>query len=240
MSDAHKLEAIQQFINKFEYNYSGKPFVKMKRTLGADHVFSCAEEIMTVALPIQCVEATFIGLYLTCGHLSLTRIPLSFKSCFQDGPHRHMVLAVRTADGMWGTLGISRRQDLMNKPCVYNSLFELVLEFKRSYECNFHRLCTVYVGLPFTHQMVSNSGHAHGREAPVVQWKALKMKLPRGHLVDVTAPSSDSDPLEENVDSCGSGAGSSDDVSGPLRMSGSSMLRVRERCDLFTSYIGVS
>ena len=139
----HANEAIleaQQFINKFEYNYSGKAFIRMRKDLGASHVFASAKEIISAALPIQCVEATFIGLYLTCGIKSLTRVPLSFKSYFQDGAHRHMVLAIRNLDGLWGAIGISRRADLMYKPMIYASLYDLIVEYHGCFANNFHRL----------------------------------------------------------------------------------------------------
>jgi len=169
------IAAIQTFINQFQYNFSGKPYVKMRKNLGYSHVFSCAMEIIDAALPIQCVEATFIGLYLTCGLENLTRVPLSFKSYFEDGSHRHMVLALRNEEGMWGAVGISRRPDLMDKPMVYASLYDLILEYKQCFNANYHRLSAVYFGSPFTHTLTLYSRDTANETA--VQWKELRVKL---------------------------------------------------------------
>ena len=52
-------------IEDFEYNYSGKPFLKLKKTGGADHIEFAAKNLIKMSLPIQCVEAVFLGIYLT-------------------------------------------------------------------------------------------------------------------------------------------------------------------------------
>jgi hypothetical protein len=107
--------------------------------------------------------------------LEVTRVPLSFKSSVRtegtERSFRHIVLAVRV-DGQWGALGISRRSCLMFKDAGFNSLSALIEEFKRSYELCFHTLTRVYVGLPFTHDVL---------EADIpIRWRVIRI------VVDLT------------------------------------------------------
>jgi hypothetical protein len=162
-----RLNTIQTFILSFDYNYSGKPFFKMKRSGGSNHIQIVSKQLMKAGLPIQCVEAVFLSAYLSRSLTSVHRIPLSFKSKFQDGVHRHIVTAV-CVDGLWGALGISRRDCLMFKTVRYATLFELVEDFRRSYESVFHRLLTVYLGQPFP--------HSFSVDIPIV-WRALKLRV---------------------------------------------------------------
>jgi tubulinyl-Tyr carboxypeptidase len=160
-----KLEIIQRFISSFQYNYTGQPFVKMNKSRGMIHISSCAKEIIRLALPIQCIEAVFLGCLLTAGIIQLDRIPLSFKSKCHENTHRHIVLAIRY-DGKWGAIGISRRSTLMNKDIRFDSLADMVDEYKRCYaECH-HRLVKIYVGLPFSHDVFSDMS---------IKWRAIKL-----------------------------------------------------------------
>ena len=178
-SAGQKLAAVTKFINSFEYNHTGAnyyasnpaslPFRSgsrsagprvlrlgagtspqvMKRDRGLKHVMYTAKEIMREALPIQCVEAVFLGIHLTAEIEELERIPVSFKSKVDGSSYRHIVLAVRDREATtWGALGISRRRTLQHKECVYPSLSALVEEFKDSYERCDHALVKVYAGLP--------------------------------------------------------------------------------------------
>jgi len=162
-----KLFQIQRFIESFQYNYSGKPFVNLKRSRGMSHIYSSAKEIIRAGLPIQCVEATFLACLLTASQKEIDRIPMSFKSKFQGKVYRHIVLAVRY-NGKWGALGISRRSNLMNKPLRYNSLAELAMDYRRSYKQCFHVLLNVYMGLAFGHETYS--------DAPI-KWRAIKVRM---------------------------------------------------------------
>jgi len=118
---------------------------------------------------IQCVEATFLGCFLTDGILDIDRVPLSFKSRCQGRVFRHMVLAVRIG-GRWGCMGMSRRGDLMDKPVEFGSLADLIEDFNVSYKRNFHTLLACYVGLPFS--------HGRALDSPI-KWRALKARVDR-------------------------------------------------------------
>jgi len=115
-----KILAIQVFITHFEYNYGGVPFLSLKQNPSLSYIYLKARELIRLSLPIQCVEATFLGCLLTTRiaikNIPLTRLALSFKSAssvrikfiyiymcvfchscifvLQGHVFRHMVLAV--------------------------------------------------------------------------------------------------------------------------------------------------
>jgi hypothetical protein len=123
MSMRQKLESIQKFINSFEYNHIGRETTLSfpRKDRGMKHIINMAKCIIRDALPIQCVEAVFLAVYLThemnevCNFISISfqqpnyklkhlcsyiehkllRIPVSFRSRVDDEEHSHMVLAVK-------------------------------------------------------------------------------------------------------------------------------------------------
>lgn len=101
----------------------------------------------------------------------LERIPLSFKSRLStknsSNIHRHIVLAIRY-NGKWGAIGLSRRQNLMWKDLVFDSLYSLVMNYKSSYESVGHELLAVYTGLAFPHDLEQNY---------TVTWKATRVSI---------------------------------------------------------------
>ena len=162
-----KLEKLSRYICAFEYNHTGRPYFQLKRDRGVGHITTTAKEIMREALPIQCVEAVFLGFYLTADLENIERFPLSFKSSCGSRCHRHIVLAIHDkATDLWGALGISRRKALQSKDLRFKSLADLVRDYKKSYEHLDHRLLKVYVGLPFPHNV-------HSSEP--VKWRVLKL-----------------------------------------------------------------
>jgi len=52
-SAVQEVRSIQAYIESFEYNYSGVPFVTFKRTKSMLNVYKVAMDIMKAALPIQ-------------------------------------------------------------------------------------------------------------------------------------------------------------------------------------------
>lgn len=174
---ADQIAQIQSYIEAFEYNYTGKPFVPMKKSRGMEHIRSVSRQLMQVSLPIQCVEAVFLGTYLTAG-MELERVPLSFKTKFLRGTvHQHIVLALRH-NGKWGAMGISRRSNLMKKDMMFATLADLVEDFRIEYEVCFHKLLTVYIGLPLPHNVMANEA---------IKWRAVKVRVFARDAVDVAS-----------------------------------------------------
>ena len=57
---------IQSYITSFQYNHTGlPPFFALRRDRGMNHITAISREMIKEGLPIQCVEATFLGIYLT-------------------------------------------------------------------------------------------------------------------------------------------------------------------------------
>lgn len=176
MSTVERLDAVQVYIESLQYNYTGQSYVPLKRNRGMSHIYSAAKELIKVALPIQCVEAVFIGCYLSSNITDIDRIPLSFKSIFGRTIHRHIVLAIRH-NGLWGCLGLSRRSNLMNKPFVFHSLENLIREFEKSYEQVYHRLLTVYLGLPMMKNFESDQP---------IKWRAMKIRIYNREALEIS------------------------------------------------------
>lgn len=164
---AQKLHAVQSYIEKLSYNFTGVNYFDVRKQRPLGRILETAREITRQALPIKCVEAVFVAAYLTQGFKELERIPISFKSQIDGQTYKHIVLAVK-CNSKWGSVGLSRRRELYYKELVYDSLAELVLEFKRSYERVFHALRRVKVGLPLSHDVYAGEH---------VCWSYLTVKL---------------------------------------------------------------
>lgn len=162
------MSRIQSFINSFQYNYTSHPFVKPKKTGGSRHMMEIYDRLLALSLPIQCVEAVFIASILTAAFKDVQRLPLSFESKCEGHLYKHIVLAV-CCEGKWGSLGISRRSTLMDKPLTFPSLWSLIEEFESSYQAVGHSLSLVAPGAPMPHDFYS-------ADMPIL-WKALRLRL---------------------------------------------------------------
>mmetsp|Transcript_31743 Transcript_31743/g.46676 ORF Transcript_31743/g.46676 Transcript_31743/m.46676 type:complete len:290 (-) Transcript_31743:1463-2332(-) len=165
MSMQRRITKIQRYISSFEYNHTGRTFFHTKKNRGMKHLVHMAKTIVREALPIQCVEAVFLGVYLTNGMKELLRIPISFKSIVDTNEHDHIILAIRYRM-KWGAIGISRVSKLMYKELKHNSLADLATEYRTCYDSYCHKVVQISVGLPFTHDVIS--------ETPL-QWKVMRL-----------------------------------------------------------------
>ena len=161
-----KVNSVQTYIEKLQYNFTGVNYFDIRKnrpmtyatwlelrssrtsagllltrlSLALDRrILETAREITRQALPIKCVEAVFLATYLTQGLRELERVPVSFKSQVDGNTYKHIILAVKH-NSKWGAVGLSRRRELYFKEMTFDSLGELFLEFKRSYERVFHTL----------------------------------------------------------------------------------------------------
>jgi hypothetical protein len=113
------------------------------------------------ALPIKCLEAVFLALYLTAGMKDLDRIPVGFKTCVHGASYRHIVLAIRHRPSkLWGAVGLSRRPELMFKELRFDSLAALLEDFKLSYERWWHTLQKVPSRPPPGLRLATYASHA--------------------------------------------------------------------------------
>lgn len=164
---AERLERIQKYMNELEYNHTGTQFYEIKKNRPVTGLMECAKEMIREALPIKCLEAVILGIFLTNGNLGVERFPISFKSFYNGNVYRHVVLGIYNG-GRYGAIGMSRREDLMYKPLEYKSLTDLIVDFEKCYIKYWHDLRKVKVGLPISHDQ-------HSYE--MINWKALALNM---------------------------------------------------------------
>jgi hypothetical protein len=128
---AAKVQAVQAYIEKLSYNFTGVNYFDVRKQRPMGRIMETARDVTRQALPIKCVEAVFLATYLTQGLRDLERVAVSFKSTVDGQTYKHIILALKH-NSKWGSVGLSRRRELYYKELSYDSLAELVLEFKRS------------------------------------------------------------------------------------------------------------
>ncbi|KAH0622715.1 hypothetical protein JD844_025255 [Phrynosoma platyrhinos] len=126
-----------------------------------------AKEMTRESLPIKCLEAVILGIYLTNGQPSVERFPISFKSHFSGNNFHHVVLGIYF-NGRYGSLGMSRRSELMDKPLIYRTLSDLIFEFEESYKKYLHSVKKVKIGLYVPHE-------PHSFQP--IEWKQLVLNV---------------------------------------------------------------
>ncbi len=84
-----------------------------------------------------------------------------------EDTYHHIILGVQNKK-KWGAMGISRLPKLMYKPIKFNSLYDLINEFVCSYDSYHQSILKVDLGLPFSHDRIS--------ESPL-QWKLVQLKI---------------------------------------------------------------
>ncbi|KAK5668355.1 hypothetical protein QVD99_005382 [Batrachochytrium dendrobatidis] len=161
------IHSIQEYIQTLSYNYLGEPFFVVKKSSSVRNLLKLAQKMVQQALPIKCLEATILGIYLTMKFDDLLRMTVSFKSECNGEIYRHIVLIIKLG-GKWGAIGLSKKSDLMNKSLTYTSLSELMENYKTCYEKNNHTLLKIKLGLPVTHNPASNEK---------IVWKKSSIRL---------------------------------------------------------------
>ncbi|XP_076873398.1 tubulinyl-Tyr carboxypeptidase 2 isoform X2 [Brachyhypopomus gauderio] len=144
------LHAVQNYMKNLQYNHTGTQFFEIRKTRPLCGLMETAREMIRESLPIKCLEAVILGIYLTNGLASVERFPISFRTQF-SGHHFHHVVLGLYCNGRYGTLGMSRRADLMDKTLSYRTLSELVFEFEDSYRRYQHSVKKVKIGLYVPH-----------------------------------------------------------------------------------------
>ena len=162
-----RLASIQKYLNELQYNHTGMQFFEVKKYRPISGLMEVAKEIIRESLPIKCLEAVILSLYLTSGIKDLVRFTISFKSKFLTNVHRHVVLGLIYGSN-YGALGMSRRKELMDKPMSFQSLGTLVLDYKQAYENCHHNLKKVKLSLPVVHDL-------HSCER--ISWKHLTLQV---------------------------------------------------------------
>ena len=90
LSLADYVSAVQTYIASFSYSHLRVNFFSTTKYTHLDSIFQTAISIIQACLPIQCLEATFVALYLSFGIENMAAFPLGFKS--QSGKTTHKFL----------------------------------------------------------------------------------------------------------------------------------------------------
>nr|XP_054758973.1 tubulinyl-Tyr carboxypeptidase 2-like [Lytechinus pictus] len=162
-----RLEAIQDYMKELQYNHTGMQFYEIKKNRPLSGLMDSAKEMIRESLPIKCLEAVILGIYLTNGTPGLERFTISFKTQFHGNVHRHVVLGL-VHNSRYGALGMSRREDLMDKPLEFKSLSELIFSYQDAYKKYWHVVKKLKVGLPIAHD-------PHSFEQ--IQWRHLSLNM---------------------------------------------------------------
>ncbi|CAD2215390.1 vasohibin-1 [Angomonas deanei] len=172
MSPYDQLFAVQQQLNILSYNHLPTTFYNLEKQRSLQSILLTSKEILTDALPIRCLEATFVGLFLTQEMRHLSRIPIGFRSMADGAHYRHIVLAVQVKGRpQYGAVGLSRKTCLMYKELKFTSLYDLIMDYKKGYESVGHTLVDAKIGLPVSHD-------SHYRLPPCWRYIAIKWDSP--------------------------------------------------------------
>ncbi|XP_068259596.1 tubulinyl-Tyr carboxypeptidase 2 [Nyctibius grandis] len=167
MSIPEWLQAIQTYMKMLQYNHTGTQFFEIRKNRPLSGLMETAKEMTRESLPIKCLEAVILGIYLTNGQPSVERFPISFKTHFSGNYFHHVVLGIY-CNGRYGSLGMSRRSDLMDKPLTYQTLSDLIFEFEDSYKKYLHSVKKVKIGLYVPHE-------PHSFQP--IEWKQLVLNV---------------------------------------------------------------
>jgi len=167
------IEKIQNYLNKLTYNHTGTQLFDIKPHSSMITLMETAKAMVRESLPIKCMEAVVLAIYLTNGIPGLGRFPINFKSEVNEVSllkgrkfYYHVVLGV-AYKGKFGAIGLSRRNSLMYKSLDYNSLHTLVQDYNQAYTNCGHKLMKVRIGELVTHDAYSISP---------ISWRGLTLR----------------------------------------------------------------
>ncbi|XP_029791165.1 tubulinyl-Tyr carboxypeptidase 2 isoform X4 [Suricata suricatta] len=171
------LQAIQNYMKTLQYNHTGTQFFEIRKMRPLSGLMETAKEMTRESLPIKCLEAVILGIlrYLTNGQPSIERFPISFKTYFSGNYFHHVVLGIY-CNGRYGSLGMSRRAELMDKPLTFRTLSDLIFDFEDSYKKYLHTVKKVKLGLYVPHE-------PHSFQP--IEWKQLVLNVSKMLRADI-------------------------------------------------------
>ncbi|KFO25424.1 Vasohibin-2 [Fukomys damarensis] len=169
------LQAIQNYMKTLQYNHTGTQFFEIRKMRPLSGLMETAKEMTRESLPIKCLEAVILGIYLTNGQPSIERFPISFKTYFSGNYFHHVVLGIY-CNGRYGSLGMSRRAELMDRPLTFRTLSDLVFDFEDSYKKYLHTVKKVKIGLYVPHE-------PHSFQP--IEWKQLVLNVSKMLRADI-------------------------------------------------------
>ena len=133
------ISKLQNYMNQLRYNHTGTQLFDIKPHSSMITLMETAKAMVRESVPIKCMEAVILAIYLTNGIPGLGRFPINFKSEVEEVSllkgrkyFYHVVLGL-AYKGKFGAVGLSRRSSLMDKPLEFTSLFSMVQDFQKAY-----------------------------------------------------------------------------------------------------------
>jgi hypothetical protein len=74
------LRKVQDYMNRLSYNHTGTQFFETRPNSSLHTLVEAAKVIVREALPIKCMEAVVLAIYLTNGVPGMGRFTINFKS----------------------------------------------------------------------------------------------------------------------------------------------------------------
>ena len=143
---------LQNYMNRLSYNHTGTQLFDIKPHSSMISLMETAKAMVRESLPIKCMEAVILAIYLTNGIPGLGRFPINFKSEVEEVSllkgrkyFYHVVLGL-AYKGKFGAVGLSRRSTLMDKPLEFTSLYSMIQDFKNAYSQCGHTVLKVNGG----------------------------------------------------------------------------------------------
>jgi len=132
-----------------------------------------SKRIIENALPIKCLEAVILSIYLIneipLNLNGLEKFTIGFKTSSKGNVHRHVVLGVFChSSGLFGALGTSRRSDLAYKELKYKTLTDLILDYIEAFTKYLHRVKRVKIGNRIPHS---------NRSYESIPWNGFSLNL---------------------------------------------------------------
>ncbi|KAI3380181.1 hypothetical protein SNEBB_007241 [Seison nebaliae] len=143
----------EYFISFLQYNHTGYQnfHIPKKRTI--HHLLDIGHKMIQSTLPIKCLEGTFVALFLTQTDQTIIRFSIGFKTKMFHQTFRHVVLGYYSSSiKKFGAFGLSRRSSLATKPCDFETLSDLLMDYIISYNAVNHIVLRLRVGNPISHE----------------------------------------------------------------------------------------
>ncbi|EOB04941.1 Vasohibin-2, partial [Anas platyrhynchos] len=168
MSIPEWLQAIQTYMKMLQYNHTGTQFFEIRKSRPLSGIKNLlGKSWLAISWCLGCQTPCLGYRYLTNGQPSVERFPISFKTHFSGNYFHHVVLGIY-CNGRYGSLGMSRRSDLMDKPLTYRTLSDLIFDFEDSYKKYLHSVKKVKIGLYVPHE-------PHSFQP--IEWKQLVLNV---------------------------------------------------------------
>jgi len=139
------IKKCQRYISSLTYNMIGFQLFYIDKTAPLLVLLKTAKDMIQYSVPIKCLEAVILGIYLTRDVSKLDRFTLTFKSKQNGLTYYHTLLGLHYY-GKYGAMGLSRKSNLMDRDFEFDNLSSMICSFRDAYREHNHTLVKVSIG----------------------------------------------------------------------------------------------